>query len=698
MPETTPTEARQSYFFRLPAALQIGLLFGLSIAAFDISAVVLFNRPNAMQSLLPVVFHLAGSMVTVWGLYAVTWLLIGLPTILFSRRSALSISIAVAGGLAPLLVLRAISIPILTVSLTGNPYRTVIWMALSLLCGVLTLIAARSVQAHTRRPEIFQGMALALPLLLLELLLVFWLRMYGMPGGLSSLSIALYGGALVVMSATVAALLYPAGRRRSPALLLGIMGCLLVVLGGFASWTTPNIRKQASTFGKPHAIPRVILITVDTLRRDFLKTYSSESDIGAEIDALAHDSVLFENAYTSAPWTSPSVASIMMGLSPQAHNVSHYAQMFPSLPPTIADVLLEEGYVTGAFGANPLLSRQSALKRGFQEFQFPQGAPGASLGRQVLTLFVGRSAMAGQGMTESITAMAEQWVRANHEQDFFVWLHYMAPHEPYIPPREFVVDTATAPSNRLGEKFSHWKVRSGETMFTERQKEWVRELYRSEIRYVDDRLGRFIRTLKSLNLYDDSLIIFTTDHGEEFWDHESVDHGHSLYNELLATPLLVKLPSSMKPARTRIEAAAANVSLMPTILDLCGIAYEPAQFSAESLVPLWASKEKPADERAAFSSKLVYFDERVSVVHHGWKYIQFVERPTEELYNLNEDPDEKINVVSLSHVRREELRALLESHREKSRELAQLYRVGQLVSEEEHDMIRQELKSLGYIQ
>jgi arylsulfatase A-like enzyme len=116
------------------------------------------------------------------------------------------------------------------------------------------------------------------------------------------------------------------------------------------------------------------------------------------------------------------------------------------------------------------------------------------------------------------------------------------------------------------------------------------------------------------------------------------------------------------------------------------------------LVPLWASEQEPADERSAFSSRLVYYDERVSVVHQGWKYIRFVDRPTEELYNLRDDPAEKTNLVNVSNARREELRALLETHAEKSRALAELYRIGQIVSAAEQEKVRQDLRSLGYIQ
>jgi arylsulfatase A-like enzyme len=695
--EATPSRTG-TLFLRVPAMFQVGLIFGLAIAAFDISALILFDKPNAMGTLLPVALHLAGSMVSTWALYAGLWLLVGLPVVLFSRPSALPVSIAVAGALAPLLVLRAISIPVTTISLAGNPYRSAMWLALSLLVGALTFVGARSLQAHSRRPELYQASALALPMLLFELLAVAWVRMYRMPGGLHPTAILMYGAALLVMAATVAAMWFPAVRRRVP-LLLGITAAgLLVVLGGFRSWTAPDIREHASTFSKPHAIPRVILITVDTLRRDFLNVYSPETDIGTEIGALARDSIIFEDAYTSSPWTLPSMASIMTGLSPQVHNVNRKAPSFPMLPPTIGDVLLEDGYVTAAFGANGLLSRQGSLERGFQEYDFPLGTPGSSLGKQFLTMIVGRETMLGQGLTEYITDLGERWVEANRNRDFFLWLHYMDPHDPYLPPREFVADPRKAPSNRIGLTFDRRAIRNGETAFTERQKEWTRELYRSEVRYVDDRIGRLIRTLKSLDLYDDSLIIFTTDHGEEFWEHENVDHGHTLYNELIATPLFVKLPAAMTPERTRVRALAGNVSVMPTILDLCGISYEEAQFSANSLVPLWASKEEPAESRAAFSSKLVYYDERVSVVHEGWKYIRFADRPTEELYNLNEDPGEKTNVVNLSHARREELRALLESHREKSRELAKLYRIGQAVSAAEQEAIRRDLRSLGYIQ
>ena len=698
MSEPTPTGAAKPFFARLPAALQIGLILGVSIAAFDVSAVVLFEKPNGMRSLLAVALHAAGSMAAVWVIYFGAWLLIAGPAILLLRRPAFAASIGVAGLITPMLILRAIGVPVLTVSLFGNPYRTVLWLALSAAVGIFAYMTTRLLEAHPRKQEWSYSISLALPLVTTELLLLCWLRMYKMSGGLSLFTAGAYVAALVVMALTVALMATQSGRRHGHLGTIGVAVFILIVLAGYRSWTEPDVRKHASTFSEPHKIPRIILITVDTLRRDVLKTYSPESDIGENIDTLARDSVRFERAYTSGPWTTPSVASIMTGLSPEVHGVNRGGRPFPQLSPTIADVLLEEGYVTAGFGANGLLSHQSVLERGFQEYQFPLGVPGRSLGSEALTMIVGRDVMVGQQMTESITAMAERWVQANQEQDFFLWMHYMDPHEPYVPPREFVLNPERAPSNALGRNFSRWNLRSGKTMFNERQKEWARELYRSEVRYVDDRIGRLLGTIKSLGLYDDALIIFTTDHGEEFWDHENVDHGHSLYNELISTPLFVKLPSSMTPQRTTVRAGVPNASVMPTVLDLCDIAFEPEQFSTESLVPLWTSPDEPEDNRSAFSSKLVYYDERVSVVHQGWKYIQFVDRPKEELYNLNEDPEERVNLATLSTERRDELRVILKTHQEQSAELAQRYRVGQFMSHEERETVRQELKSLGYIQ
>ena len=698
MSESTPAGAAKPFFSRLPTALRVGLILGVSLAAFDVSAVVLFEKPNGMRSLLAVALHAAGSMAAVWVIYFGAWLLIAGPMILLLRRPALAASIGVMGLITPLLVLRAIGIPVVPVSLFGNPYRSVMWLALSATVGIFAYVTTRLLETHPKKQEWLYSISLALPLVTTELLLLCWLRMYKMSGGLSLVTITAYVVALVIMALTVALMTTQSGRRYGPLATIGVAVSLLIVLAGYRSWTAPDIRKHASTFSEPHKIPRIILITVDTLRRDALKTYSPESGVGENINALAQDSVRFERAYTSAPWTPPSVASIMTGLSPQVHGVNRRDPGFPQLPPTIADVLLEDGYVTAGFGANGLLSRQSVLKRGFQEYQFPLGVPGGSLGREALSMIVGRGVMAGQQMTESITAMAEQWVQANQEQDFFLWMHYMDPHEPYVPPREFVLNPERAPSNALGRSFSRWNLRSGKTMFNERQKNWARELYQSEVRYVDDRIGRLLGTIKSLGLYDDALILFTTDHGEEFWDHENVDHGHSLYNELISTPLFIKLPASMAPQRTTVRAGVPNAGLMPTILELCGIAFEPEQFSTQSLVPLWTSPDEPEDNRGAFSSKLVYYDERVSVVHQGWKYIQFVDRPKEELYNLNEDPEERINLATLSPERRDELRVVLKTHQEQSAELAKRYRVGQFMSSEERETVRQELKSLGYIQ
>ena len=366
--------------------------------------------------------------------------------------------------------------------------------------------------------------------------------MYEITGGLSWKSITFYGLALVVLGGTCAMFLRLDPRRRGPEMLGLVTLLLLLVLPVYPWASQPRVERHETVFSGGHAIPRVILITIDTLRRDVLTTYTPESTLSPQIDSLARDGIVFEQAHSAAPWTPPSVASILTGLTPFVHGVSKTQTRIPAGIETLADYFLDAGYATAAFGGNALLYDQPALRRGFQQYEFSMGSPGDSLGLACWRAVFGRGSRPGEQAAGNVTALAESWVRANQERDFLLWLHLMDPHAPYAPPPEFFTDPSLSAHAELGYEFDRFKIRSGEVRYSERRQGWVKELYRSEVRFADDRIGRLMAALKDLGLYDDSLIVLTSDHGEEFWDHGGVDHGHSFYNELVSVPLIIKLP------------------------------------------------------------------------------------------------------------------------------------------------------------
>ena len=165
----------------------------------------------------------------------------------------------------------------------------------------------------------------------------------------------------------------------------------------------------------------------------------------------------------------------------------------------------------------------------------------------------------------------------------------------------------------------------------------VAELYAGEIRYVDSELGRVLATLRELGLYDRALIVFASDHGEEFWEHGRYEHGHTLYDEVLCVPLAFKLPG--KSARTHVDAAVSTQALTPTVLDLLGVPYDAEALSSRSLVPWWRAPESATSE-PLFASGTYYFGEKEGVVFDGRKLVLELDTGRRELYDLGDDPRE----------------------------------------------------------
>ena len=223
----------------------------------------------------------------------------------------------------------------------------------------------------------------------------------------------------------------------------------------------------------------------------------------------------------------------------------------------------DAGYHTGALGYNYFLTEHISgdqLPRGFDYYDFQPREP-SPLTLAVQTyrvLFPQR--FIGLATTYGITAAAQRWVVDNRDRDFAFWMHYYDPHEPYEPPEQFIpLESAGESADGAGAKRAALRTR----------------LYAGEVRFVDANVGQFVQTLKDNDLYDETLIVMTSDHGEEMYEHNNAGHGQSMYQELLRVPFMVKLPKSMQApgdAGRRVSTRVSMVSLLPTMLDLCGVA------------------------------------------------------------------------------------------------------------------------------
>ena len=362
---------------------------------------------------------------------------------------------------------------------------------------------------------------------------------------------------------------------------------------------------QAAANGVPRKPkPNVILITIDTVRADRLGCYGAKNIQTPTIDALGRDGVVFERAISQVPLTWPSHAAILTGLYPFQNGVQDFTgQPLEARFRSVAQAFKQQGYVTAAVVSAFVLDRSWGLARGF-DFYDDAFSPEEFLHRDLGLV----DRRAGESVTR---AMA--WLKKNPRRPFFFWLHLYDPHSPYDPPEPF-------------------------------RSEYKNHLYDGEIAYADHELGRLISWLKQSGLYNQSLIVFLSDHGESLGEHGEHEHGFFVYNATVHIPLIVKPPAESGIRTGRVSRPVETVAVAPTLLDVAGIhdAIEK-QFSARGLFGATAdtSDESYSETFYPFSS-------------FGWSPLHaletnryhYVDAPDPELYDVLADPEEKINLAS----------------------------------------------------
>lgn len=447
--------------------------------------------------------------------------------------------------------------------------------------------------------------------------------------------------------------------------------------------------------GNGHPPKRIILVTVDTLRKDALSPYNGNPETSPALDRFSRNATVFTQAFSSAPWTYPSVTSILTGLPPRVHNLLDGKGALPEKVPTMAEALSTAGYFTAAAGLNSMLLPRSKLDRGFQDYHwFPEQNVnlenfGVGLTHNLLNL-LGSKKPDAAGLTD----YAIRWVKKNADRDFFFWVHYFDPHMPYGPPAAYQPDNPAY--KKLGTQFKETRAaRMGSAARTAEERAWIRALYAGEVRYVDAQVGRFLESLRKMGIYEDTLILFTSDHGEELWDHDRFEHGHTLYNELVQIPLIVKLPGG-NPGAT-IDVPVSNQAIMPTILEHCGATAVAQEFLLPSLMPLLNGGGTGYVAGPISIGASIFHDRCDGIVFDGMKYIRGALSGHEQLYNLQVDPEERYSLVIQDPQNLEKGRQLLKEAQ--SVDAAATEKLG--IIHGEKDSLDQEavrsLQALGYL-
>lgn len=515
------------------------------------------------------------------------------------------------------------------------------------------------------------------------------------------------GDALLV-GALVGLALYGAQRAWAPASSgspravrwLGAAGAL--VLAGLAVLPSQVSAPERATAGatKGHRIPRVLLLVVDTLRADALSYRSESAPPTPNIDRLAAQSFSFSNTRTPSSWTLPSMTSLMTGMSPLVHKTMQRDSHVPEALPTLAEELSAAGYRTGAVGHNYVLSRTRRLDRGFDHYGFDErrGLPAKTLGY----LYLAHQLSAERGPelhfeveADALNAAALEWIDERPEDDFFLWVHYYDPHLAYDPPADL------RPEPREGDggmnRFGHERlaeVRGGYLVLDRTQRQRVKALYDAEVRSLDRELGHLFDALRERGLYDETLIILTSDHGEEFWEHEGFEHGHAMHDEVLRVPLLIKLPGQATSAVVETTITLENV--FPTVLALSGVAAaDTARGAATSLFDEDGQLRAPA-ERTIASTGTLYFQDQIAILFGDWKYVRFLITGEERLFDLSADPGEQHSRVHDQPTILEQGRALCDDELTRAAELSEALGVGDGGTAELGETELQALRDLGY--
>ncbi len=326
--------------------------------------------------------------------------------------------------------------------------------------------------------------------------------------------------------------------------------------------------------------PNVLLITLDTTRADYLSSYGFPLPTTPNLDRLARGGVRFSDAITQIPLTGPSHATILTGLYPHQHGAIRNGVPLLEEVPTLAERLKATGYQTAAFLSGWTLRRNlSGLARGFDTYDDAM----EDRYRLVNT----------QRFAHQVTPAALEWLKAHSGGPFFLWVHYFDPHTPYIRRDE-----------------AHAALRAADATKLDAMRE-RNQNYASELRHVDDWIGKIFASLEELDLTSNTLIIVTADHGEAFGEHGYVGHGRRVYEEILQVPLIASWPGRL-PAGKVVDVPVGLVDVAPTVSALLDL---PTIGEGTDLTPL-LGPEEPAKR---YTMRRIFFETYPGARKGIWK-------------------------------------------------------------------------------
>jgi arylsulfatase A-like enzyme len=428
--------------------------------------------------------------------------------------------------------------------------------------------------------------------------------------------------------------------------------------------------------------PNIVLIVVDTLRKDHLGSFGYHRSTSPHLDGLAREAMVFENVLSVSSQTVPAVASLLTGLYPSENGVQyfsekhsfdgvrHWKEAGPHLDAglsTLAERLQERGYRTGAVVTNPWLQDKFGFGQGFDEYSF----------LDCLDISMASDTVCNGA---DVVVRATEWLRSESRSPFFLYLHFMDVHNPYLKAGITRGVYVTEPGT---DRYRNGRV----PRLKKNDLEYMIALYDEGIRHVDRVIGGLTREIGKITGNDNTLLIITSDHGDEFYEHGGLGHGTTLYSELVDSFLLVHYPEQVPPGR--VDEWVSLVDVFPTVMELVD-GSKVEQGSGTSLLPLIMDRSRESDRPSVLFSEL---GELKAIRQGDWKLVMNVQSGRRQLFDLARDHGERENRKTSDPERVQRLEAeLLEflgSARERAPESAPMP-----MNEETY----QKLKALGYVQ
>ena len=451
---------------------------------------------------------------------------------------------------------------------------------------------------------------------------------------------------------------------------------LALFLAAAGAWLLLRGLRRTAT---PSA-PNLLVIAIDTLRADRLGVLGNPRGLTPTLDRLAGEGALFRRAFAPAPWTLPSFASLFTSKTPEEHAAGGRIGDFRGLAAehtTLAELLRDAGWRTGAIVNVDFLGRSFGLTQGFES---------------VDERFYGDNERLRDAKETTDAALA--WIERERSNAFFLFAHYFDPHARYAPPKEWRERFADPRDQRsdafeFGQRDQVVLWRAGRIRPTQDDFERAEKLYDAEVAYTDSEVGRLVAGLDALGLAANTIVVVVSDHGEEFLDHGDWEHGHTLHDELLHVPVILRQPGRI--AARAVDAPVGTVELAPTLLAFCGLDV-PEGFRGRDLGPALAGGALAPHALLAHGN--FWGEPHASLREPEWKLI---ERPQagstrRELYRWTEDPRERTDLAEADPVTRERLEADLRLLRDWVRSRA--FRAPRVVPTAEE---RERLRSSGYV-